>query len=41
MDFRDKVTEVVRDIAATLIKKNESYGNSAFEPVRILAKLMS
>ena len=38
MDFRDKVTEVVRDIVTTLIKKNESYGNSAFEPVRIFSK---
>lgn len=38
MDFRDKVTEVVSDIATTLIKKNESYGNSALEPVRIFSK---
>lgn len=38
MDFRDKVSEIVTDIAKTLIKKNESYGNSAFEPVRIFSK---
>lgn len=38
MDFRDKVTEFAREIATTLIKKNESYGNSAFEPVRIFSK---
>ena len=38
MDFRDKVTEFAREIVTTLIKKNESYGNSAFEPVRIFSK---
>lgn len=38
MSFKDSVTDVLANIATTLIKKNESYGNSAFEPVRIFSK---
>lgn len=38
MSFKESVADVLDDIGATLIKKNESYGNSVFEPVRIFSK---
>lgn len=37
--FRVKVQDVLREIEDLLVEKNESYGNSALEPVGIFSKL--
>jgi len=37
--MKDKIKQVCEEICAMLLKKNESYGNSAAEPVRIFSKV--
>jgi len=36
--FAEKVHKVTNDLAELLISKNEKYGNSALEPVRVFSK---
>ena len=38
MDFNKKIEKVCKDIAEMLKKKNESYGNSALDPIRVFSK---
>tara|TARA_R100000773_G_scaffold20214_1_gene18124 strand:- start:2170 stop:2430 length:261 start_codon:yes stop_codon:yes gene_type:complete len=38
MDWQSKIKIICDDMAKFLIEKNESYGNSAFEPVGIFSK---
>jgi len=37
--FRDDVDAVLDAVSAMLIAKNEAYGNSALDPVRIFSKV--
>lgn len=37
--FRDDVDAVLDAVSALLIAKNEAYGNSALDPVRIFSKV--
>ena len=37
MDFEKEVRNRCREIADMLVKKNEAYGNSALDPVRIFS----
>ena len=39
MNFEGKVDEVLADVKAKLIAKNNQYGNSALEPIRAFSKL--
>jgi len=36
--FKNDLDEVVNEIVAMLVNKNEAYGNSVFDPVRIFSK---
>lgn len=36
--FREKVEGVLQDIKDLLLKKNDSYGNSALEPIKVFSK---
>lgn len=36
--FKEKIERIARDIVSMLVKKNESYGNSALSPVRVFSK---
>ena len=38
MSFKDDVESICDDIAEMLVQKNEAYGNSAMEPVRVFSK---
>lgn len=38
MNFIDKVEKIADEIVQMLVKKNESYGNSALDPIRIFSK---
>ena len=38
MNFNKKVEKVCREISEMLKKKNESYGNSALDPIRVFSK---
>lgn len=38
-EFADKVHSILADLEKILVSKNESYGNSALEPVRIFSKV--
>ena len=38
VEFRDKVEDICARISDLLIDKNEAYGNSALDPVRIFSK---
>ena len=38
MDWKSKIKITCDDMAEFLIRKNESYGNSAFEPVGIFSQ---
>ena len=38
MNFKEKVENICESISDMLIEKNESYGNSALEPIRIFSK---
>lgn len=38
MKFDQEVTEILDNIGAMLSAKNEAYGNSALEPVRIFSR---
>ena len=37
-NFRDQVEDITEELANLLISKNEAYGNSALDPVRIFSK---
>lgn len=37
-DFEQKVTVILQDLKQLLLDKNEKYGNSALEPVRVFSK---
>ena len=39
--FNEKVCKVCLDVAHMLKEKNESYGNSALDPVRVFSKASS
>ena len=39
LNFEGKVDEVLADVKAKLIAKNNQYGNSALEPIRAFSKL--
>lgn len=41
MDFNKKIEKVCKEIAEMLKKKNESYGNSALDPIRIFSRYSS
>ena len=41
MAFNKKVEKVCKEIAEMLKKKNESYGNSALDPIRIFSRYSS
>lgn len=38
MNFRNEVEKIANDVCTMLIEKNESYGNSALDPVRVFSK---
>ena len=38
MTFNDKVDKILDEISTILVEKNESYGNSALDPVRVFSK---
>ena len=38
LNMESQIRSVCNDIANMLIEKNKSYGNSAFDPVRVFAK---
>lgn len=38
IEFKETLIHVTNDIYDFLVKKNESYGNSALDPVRIFSK---
>lgn len=38
MTFKEKVEKIANDVCSMLVAKNESYGNSALDPVRIFSK---
>jgi hypothetical protein len=38
MNFKQEVHKVLGELEALLVAKNEKYGNSALEPVRIFSK---
>lgn len=37
--FIDSVRSVLKEVEETLVKKNESYGNSALQPLGVFSKL--
>lgn len=38
MEFRKDLESLVSEIVEMLVKKNESYGNSALDPIRVFSK---
>ena len=38
MDYKKEISETCQQLKYLLIRKNEQYGNSVFEPVRIFSK---
>lgn len=38
MGFQEKVNKVLTDVGRLLVSKNEAYGDSALDPVRIFSK---
>jgi hypothetical protein len=38
LEFKEKVNRELLKIGAMLVRKNEKYGNSALDPVRIFSK---
>lgn len=37
-DYRAEIVSTIRELEEFLIRKNDAYGNSAFEPIRIFSK---
>ena len=37
-DFESKVSSILNEIKELLVAKNEKYGNSALEPIRVFSK---
>ncbi len=37
-DYRGAIIQACRNLEKTLLEKNDAYGNSALDPVRILSK---
>lgn len=41
MNMKERITQVCDEVKALLIRKNEAYGNSAADPVRIFSRVDS